>query len=111
VRRGPQAEQPGNLARLLIAAWREAQGDYRTALAVVRGRDPTAWHVTAPAAWRIEGRLAALAGDTVGAVRAYRRFLALRDQPDPGPIADEVRHVREQLGRLTAQESLRTSAR
>jgi hypothetical protein len=32
---------------------------------------------------REEGRLAALVGDTSGALRAYRHYLALRENPDP----------------------------
>ena len=32
---------------------------------------------------REEGRLAAAVGDTVGAIRAYRHYLALRENPDP----------------------------
>jgi DNA-binding SARP family transcriptional activator len=111
VRQGPQAEQPGNLARLMIAGWREAQGDYRAALAVVRGRDPMAWHVASPAAWRIEGRLAALAGDTVGAVRAYRKFLALRDRPDSGAISGEVQQVMMELARLGGDQRQQSATR
>jgi hypothetical protein len=32
---------------------------------------------------RQEGRLAALAGDTTGAIRAYEHYLTLRTNPDP----------------------------
>ena len=42
---------------------------------------------------RYEGRAAESAGDTLGAVQAYRHYLALRDAPDPAPriFADGVR--------------------
>jgi len=42
--------------------------------------------------------------DTTGAARAYRHFLVIRDRPDPGPIADEVRDVRSRLSALTRRE-------
>jgi len=103
LRQGPQAEMPGNLARVMVARWREAQGRYAEALAVVRGMDPMAWQVAAPAVWLTEGRLAALAGDTAGAVRAYSSYLALRDRPDPGAMADEVTWVRARLADLGTQ--------
>jgi hypothetical protein len=100
LRRGPPAEVPGNIARIMVARWRATQGKYPSALAVLRGRDPTAWHAAAPATWREEGRIAALAGDTASAKTAYRWYLSIRDQPDPGPIADEARLVRDELARL-----------
>jgi serine/threonine-protein kinase len=59
------------------------------------GQSPTYW---APML-RLEGRAAELAGDTAGAVHAYRHYLALRYAPDPGArlYADSVRVA---LGRL-----------
>ena len=102
LRAGPQAEMPGNLAHLMVARWRELQGRYADALSLVRQRDPMAWPLTAPAAWLAEGRLATQAGDTTGAIRAYEHYLALRDQPDPGPIAEEARWVRARLSELSA---------
>jgi len=51
-----------------------------------------------------EGRLAERMHDTTGAARAYRHFLVIRDRPDPGPIADEVRDVRSRLSALTRRE-------
>lgn len=50
---------------------------------------------------REEGRLAAMAGDAAGAIRAYRHYLTLRDQPDPGAMTDEVSRVRAHLAALT----------
>jgi DNA-binding SARP family transcriptional activator/Tfp pilus assembly protein PilF len=100
---GPQAEMPGNVARILVARWREHQGRYNDALALLRGVDPMAWSVAAPAVWINEGRVAALAGDTTGAMHAYSRYLSLRDQPDPGPLAEEVQWVRDRLAELRAE--------
>ena len=57
----------------------------------------------APAYRREEGRLAALVGDTVGAIRAYERYLAVRDQPDDGPMRDEVDRVRAVLTALVGE--------
>ena len=45
---------------------------------------------------REEGRLAALTGDRQGAIRAYRHYLALRGDAEPG-LQPEVRRVREEL--------------
>ena len=45
---------------------------------------------------REEGRLAALTGDREGAIRAYRHYLALRGDAEPG-LQPEVRRVREEL--------------
>jgi len=56
---------------------------------------------------REEGRLAALAGDTAGAIRAYQHYLTLRDQPDPGPMGEEVSRVRTHLAALVREQGLR----
>jgi hypothetical protein len=48
---------------------------------------------------REEGRIAALAGDREGAIRAYRRYLALRVEPDES-LKPEVDQVRTELARL-----------
>ena len=47
-----------------------------------------------PTLQRTEGPLAAILGDTVGAVRAYRHYLALRADPEPSlrAQADGIRH-------------------
>ena len=59
--------------------------------------------VVYPASLREEGRLAALAGDTVGAIEVYGRYLNLRTHPDPGPMAEEVRRVKQHLAQLIAE--------
>jgi hypothetical protein len=48
---------------------------------------------------REEGRLAALTGDTVAAIRAYRRYLALRGDAEPR-LQPRVRQVRGALAAL-----------
>ena len=53
-----------------------------------------------------EGRLAALTGDTAGAIRAYHDYLTLRDQPDPGPMEDEVRQVKAHLAELLGEKTI-----
>ena len=81
---------------LVAARMHEERGELPAALAAVRRREwqggghPHPEYVTF---YREEGRLAALTGDTAGAVRAYRRYLALRSDPDPAlrPQADSVR--------------------
>ena len=99
---GALTELPGNIAYLIVARWREEQGDARRALAVIRRRDPMSMQVVHPASWFLEGRLAIAAGDTAGAVYAYRRYLEIRDMPDPGMMTDDVRVARRQLARLVA---------
>ena len=61
------------------------------------GQSPTYW---APLL-RLEGRAAELAGDSSGAVPAYRHYLALRSDPDPGArlYADSVRVALQRLQR------------
>jgi len=88
-------------ANLVIARLRESRGQLDAALAAIRRRAHIAdlnEHrilVALPTSLRQEGRLAALAGDTVGARRAYRHYLALRSEPEPvlRPQADSVRRA------------------
>ena len=47
-----------------------------------------------------EGRLAALTGDTAGAIRADQHYLALRADPEP-PLRAERDRVRSELARLS----------
>src|SRR4051812_6713858 len=83
-----------DFANLEVARLRERQGNIAAALSAVRRR-PYSYHTTDYLAshLRQEGRLAALSGDTSGAIRAYRHYLALRSDPEPtlGPVVDAVR--------------------
>jgi hypothetical protein len=51
---------------------------------------------------REEGRLAALTGDTAGAIHAYQHYLALRSNPEPR-LRPEVERVRGDLTRLLGE--------
>jgi hypothetical protein len=83
-----------DFANLEVARLRERQGNLQAALSAVRRRS-YAYHLTdyLAAHLREEGRLAALTGDSSGAVRAYRHYLALRSDPEPAlrPMVDAVR--------------------
>jgi hypothetical protein len=72
-------------ANWTIARLREAQGDLPRALAAIRRRENSyypAYLWTLPAFLRQEGRLAALVGDSRGALKAYDHYLTLRTAPD-----------------------------
>ena len=92
-------------ANLLLARLWEQEGDFPRALAAARRR--ACPFGTCPRYFssflREEGRLAALSGDTAGAVRAYRHYLALRPNP-----AASVRPVVEQVRRELAELRGRT---
>ncbi len=99
---GPPAA-PVVEANWTIARLREVQGDVSGALAAIRRRENNwypAYLWTLPALLRQEGRLAALAGDTVGARRAFDRYLTLRTDPDSVfvPQRDSVVAERAALG-------------
>jgi len=92
-------------ANLVVARIAEAQGNLPLALKAVRRRAgsydllPTYYLSTF---LHEEGRLAALSGDTAGAVRAYQHYLALRPDPEP-QVKPEVEGVREELARLVGE--------
>lgn len=105
MRQGTGLEIPGSLANFMIIGWRERRGEYLSALAAARRRlgmmQVANFTVVVPAQLRAEGRLAAVLGDTAGAIRAYEQYLALRDLPDAGPMQAEVQGVRRHLAELT----------
>lgn len=80
----------------------EANGNIPDALAAVRRRGFDLVPVFLSTYLREEGRLAALAGDTVGAIEAYQHFLTLQAPPEPAR-APQVEQVRAALGRLRAK--------
>ncbi|HJS48227.1 MAG TPA: hypothetical protein VJ773_09605, partial [Gemmatimonadales bacterium] len=97
-------------ANLTVAELRERQGDLPKALAATRRRlrqydigEPRVL-VGLATFLREEGRLAALTGDRAGALRAYRHYLALRDQPEPA-VVPEVDRVREAVRRLETRNA------
>jgi serine/threonine-protein kinase len=82
---------------LIAARLHEDRGEIPAALAAVRRRRVgIAWFPHYVQYLREEGRLAALTGDRQGAIRAYRHYLALRGEAEPG-LQAEVRRVREEL--------------
>jgi hypothetical protein len=84
---------------LISARLHEARREYGAALAALRRRD-SSWSSPALVTYhREEGRLAALAGDTAGAVRAYRRYLRIRDDVEPR-LQPQVARVRRALAAL-----------
>jgi hypothetical protein len=89
-----------DFANLELARLREGQGDLRAALTAVRRRS-YAYHLSDYLAphLREEGRLAALTGDTTGAVAAYRHYLALLSNPEPA-LRPGVEAVRAELAKL-----------
>jgi hypothetical protein len=93
-------------ANLLVARVAEAEGDLGLALKAVRRRDgdfaTEQWYLST--FLREEGRLAALTGDTAGAVQAYQHFLMLRPNPEPVMRA-ESDQVREELAKLLQEPS------
>ncbi len=86
-----------------VARLREAQGDVAGALRAVRRR-PSHYlpNFLAFALWE-EGRLAALAGDREGAIKAYSHYLTLRYNPEPS-MKPEVDRVRAELARLVGEQ-------
>jgi hypothetical protein len=94
-------------ANLILARLWEQLGDRPNALRAVRRR--AGGFLLGPlylsTFLREEGRLAALTGDTTGAIRAYRHYVALR--PNPEPIARaEVEQVQQALIALGARPML-----
>ena len=90
-------------ANLVVARLAEIVGDLPLALRAVRRRagryDMLPWYLST--FLREEGRLAALTGDTAGAIRAYRHYVALRPDPEPA-VRPAVEAVRARLTGLVA---------
>jgi serine/threonine-protein kinase len=96
-------------ANLTVAELRERQGDLTGALAATRRR-VTQYDIGEPRVLvglstflREEGRLAELTGDSAGALRAYRHYLALRDDPEAS-VVPEVERVRAAVRRLGSEK-------
>jgi len=79
----------------------EARGDRHHALALARRRTFW-WNWLLSTPLREEGRLAALVGDTAGAIRAYQHYLALRSDPEPR-LRPDIERVQAELGALTSR--------
>ena len=77
----------------------EQRGEFGAALAAIRRKDWTLLWTEYVTYHRDEGRLAALAGDTAGAIRAYQRYLGIRSDAD-ARLQPEVQRVRAELAAL-----------
>jgi serine/threonine-protein kinase len=90
---------------LTVARLRLASGDRTGALAATRRRINFYINVAGLSTLlRMEGQLAAAVGDTAGAIRAYRHYLALRTDPEP-VLQPAVRQVRTALQALAGDGS------
>jgi hypothetical protein len=100
----PLFEDADQDANLVLARLWEAQGDLPRARAANRRRAGVYadWPPFLSTFLREEGRLAAIAGDTAGAVRAYRHYLMFRYDPEPS-VQLEVERVRRDLATLLRQ--------
>ena len=84
---------------LIAARLHEARREYKEALAALRRRDASFFWPVVVTYHREEGRIAAEAGDTAGAIRAYERYLRIRDDVEPR-LRQEVDRVRAELAAL-----------
>jgi eukaryotic-like serine/threonine-protein kinase len=93
------------VGNLIASRLFEEQGNLPQALVAVRRRvwdlTPTTLYVTYH---REEGRLAALNGDREGAIKAYRRYLALRSGAEPR-LQPQVAQVRAELEGLLREST------
>jgi hypothetical protein len=94
---------PIEVQNLMLAQMLRRHGESRLALAAVRRRPYAgmwgSYYLGLPEYLREEGRLAAEVGDTTSAVRAYRHYLALRENPDP-PWRAQRDSVQRELAQL-----------
>lgn len=98
---GPHLDRWTSTPNLSVARLLEALGDREGALAAVRRGVPRdlAPQIALSTFLREEGRLAALTGDRIRAIRAYRRYLDLRADPEPS-LRPQVEQVRTELAKL-----------
>jgi hypothetical protein len=91
---------PAIRGNLVAARLHEQRGELPAALAAVRRRMFGVLALPEYVTYqREEGRLAALAGDRAGAIRAYRRYLAMRVDPEPA-LRAQVAQIRANLTAL-----------
>ncbi len=107
LRAGPrESEYARRWMNLIAARLFAAEGDFEHALAAVRRREFGLSIWFGSTLYREEGRLAALAGDTTGAIEAYGRYLAFRSHPEP-EVRAEVEQVRAELAKLVGEPGSR----
>jgi tetratricopeptide (TPR) repeat protein len=93
----------------LLARLYRRQGKPERALTMIRRRELTVGQPfpgELPPSLRLEGQLAAEAGDREGAIRAYQNYLMLRPNPDP-PLIPQRDSVKAELAALTYGEGKR----
>ena len=103
----PWPHMGGVFSNLLLATLWQRQGEYHKALEAVRRRavtyDSGGVFFFLPYYLELEGRLAAMLGDTAGAIAAYDHYLKLRTNPDPGVLMEESDAVRQALAELVGE--------
>ena len=92
------------LGNLIAARLHEQRREFPQALAAIRRRDEGAVRPVYVTYHREEGRIAAEAGDTVGAIRAYQRYLRIRAEAEPRlrPAVERVRAELAAIERISA---------
>ncbi len=84
---------------LIAARLHEERHEYPAALRAIRRRDDGWVYAGVVTYHREEGRIAAEAGDTAGAIQAYERFLRIRANAEPR-LQPQVQQVRNALAAL-----------
>jgi hypothetical protein len=108
MRTGPGMEWPAHIGMLAVARLARRRGQLERALEVTG--DGCCWggvfsrHARAPLL-KEEGELATILGDTARAVEAFRKYLNIRVDPDPGVVQAEVDSVRAALTALQREWS------
>jgi predicted negative regulator of RcsB-dependent stress response len=87
------------LGNLIAARLHEQRKQFPEALAAIRRRDEQSVRPVYVTYHREEGRIAAEAGDTAGAIQAYQRYLRIRDGAEPR-LRPEVERVRGELAAI-----------
>ena len=88
-------------AAIMSTRLHEKLGRFDVALASSRWREHYTGHpVFLSTQLNDEARLALRTGDRAGAIRAYRRYLALRPAPESGAATDATNAARQQLAQL-----------
>jgi hypothetical protein len=85
------------IGNLVSARLHAARGEKERSLQLIRRR--AVWSQYLSTQLLEEARLAASTGDRVGAIRAYRHYLALRSEAEPR-LKPDVESVRRELGQL-----------
>jgi hypothetical protein len=106
MRTGPGMEWPAPTGMLVVTRLARQRGQLERALDAAG--DGCCWggafsdHARAPLL-REEGELATILGDTARAIEAFKKYLNIRVDPDPGVVQAEVDSVRAALDRLVGE--------